>query len=236
MKQPQNLKQCIFHQQLMKYTSNDKSHLQCDVPTQRGYLRSTQRGYLRSNQRVTSTQKVTTPIKRVAAPTYARGHISEMSRNKYFIEWMNNVTSQKLQNIAGIGPKISKSIIASRPFVSEMDIMNVNLIGNKRFNSLKQEANKYYDMTYDIRDTSTKSHNKIKSKKSRNDYFIEWMNNATSQELQNICGIGPKISQAIIASRPFVSEMDIMNVNMIGNKRFNAFKQEANTHYDMKYK
>jgi competence protein ComEA len=50
------------------------------------------------------------------------------------------------------------------------------------------------------------------------------LNTATDQELQALPGVGPKMSQDIIAARPFKSLEDLKNVKGIGEAKFNKLK------------
>jgi DNA uptake protein ComE-like DNA-binding protein len=85
----------------------------------------------------------------------------------------------------------------------------------------------------EINNDQNGSSNELISKKSRDEHFIVWINNTTKQQLQSVKGVGPKIAHSIIASRPFISEMDIMDVRLIGKVIFNALKQEANMNYNI---
>jgi competence ComEA-like helix-hairpin-helix protein len=53
------------------------------------------------------------------------------------------------------------------------------------------------------------------------------INSASTEELDNITGIGSVIAQNIINSRPFNSVDDLVNVNRIGNKTLEKIKAQG---------
>ncbi|HRZ87832.1 MAG TPA: ComEA family DNA-binding protein, partial [bacterium] len=59
------------------------------------------------------------------------------------------------------------------------------------------------------------------------------INTATGEELDRLPGIGPKIASRIVEhrkSRPFREAKDLMNVDGIGEKKYDALKDRITVH------
>jgi competence protein ComEA len=50
---------------------------------------------------------------------------------------INNASEKELMTLPGVGPKIAKEIVASRPFQSIDDLKKVKGVGDKTFDKLK---------------------------------------------------------------------------------------------------
>ncbi len=97
---------------------------------------------------------------------------------------INFASSEELQNLSGIGPKLAEAIIASRPYANVEDLLNVKGIGEKKL--------------ADIQDL----------------IIVEKfnVNTATLEELLILPEMDQELAEAIIKGRPYMEVEDLLNV------------------------
>ncbi len=76
----------------------------------------------------------------------------------------------------------------------------------------------------DIINTPQESNGDVNNGDSTNDGGCISINNATSEELETLNGVGPSTAQKIIDGRPYTKIEDLLNVSGIGEATLNKFK------------
>src|SRR5262249_14316165 len=115
---------------------------------------------------------------------------------------VNSASADELATLPGVGPAISKEIIAGRPFKSVDDLTRV-----KGLTQAKVDA--FRDKVKAVTPPPAKKIN---------------INTATKADLETMPGIGPAKSQAIMDARPFKAVEDLKKVKGIGEATFEEIK------------
>ncbi|ETV89035.1 hypothetical protein H257_00437 [Aphanomyces astaci] len=154
---------------------------------------------------------------------------------------INTASLDVLQTIPGVGPTLSKRIVASRPFHEHVELLAVPGIGPKRFAILGQHllplpAKATGSNTQD-RHTSLSPKEAVipasrssgtrpsKSYDLHNTTFPLALNHASIEMLQLIRGIGPVLGSRIIHSRPFATVDELQSVRGISTTLLQFFRQ-----------
>jgi len=117
---------------------------------------------------------------------------------------INSATSEELQTLPGIGPKLAQLVIDGRPYAKPEDIIRVKGIGEKTFEKMK-------DLIVVGKSEPQASPEEPAVKKVD-------VNSATPEELAALPGLNETIAQAIVAGRPYEKIDDLLNVKGIGPK------------------
>lgn len=141
---------------------------------------------------------------------------------------INTASAQTLQELDGIGEKLSQRIVNYRSengqFDSVENIMDVPGFGYEKFKNVENFIC--------AKETETVTLASVNAEEETSAVVCNAekinINTATVQELQELDGIGEKISRRIVDYRSrhgaFNTIEEIKNVSGIGNKRFDAIK------------
>jgi competence protein ComEA len=153
---------------------------------------------------------------------------------------INTADQKTLEALPGIGPALSKAIIAGRPYKSVDDLKKVKGISDSKLKAIKDKvtvgaaaakpaaagvpavpaaaAQKAATAQKDVSEKASKTASKLAPGQRVN------INTASKEELDALPGIGPAKAQAIIDGRPYNTIEDIMKVKGIKEGIFNKIK------------
>ncbi len=139
---------------------------------------------------------------------------------------LNTADSAALEDLPGVGPAHAKAIIAARPFKSVDDLERVKGLGKARIDALKDlvttdapAAKAGTAKAKATRGATTKDMPKPKAGQK-----VVNLNTASKEELEDLPGIGPVLSDRIIEGRPFKTIEDVMKVKGIKEGEFAKIK------------
>jgi competence protein ComEA len=141
---------------------------------------------------------------------------------------LNTADSAALEDLPGVGPAHAKAIIAARPFKSVDDLERVKGLGKSRIDALKDlvttdapaaKAGTAKTVAKTTGGATTKNMPKAKAGQK-----VVNLNTASKEELEDLPGIGPVLSDRIIEGRPFKTIEDVMKVKGIKDGEFAKIK------------
>lgn len=146
---------------------------------------------------------------------------------------LNTATEEELQELPGIGPARAEAIIKARPFKTVADLKKVDEIPARVYDEIAprltasaapatKSATKPMTKAPAARKAAAKETAKEDDASTQNRKKAALapgrkidLNTASAEELQELPGIGPVRSAAIIKGRPFESAEDVMKVDGI---------------------
>lgn len=165
---------------------------------------------------------------------------------------INSASIQDLKKLDGIGDVKAQAIINERPFNSIDDLLRVKGIGNVTLQKIKKQGlacvassnqnqqnfqnnqnqeqlqtnqNQEISQTDTIFISQKDEQSQLQSKTALQQKIN--LNTATLSQLTKINGIGEKIAQEIISSRPFCSLEDLLKVKGIGPQTLEKIKDQG---------
>jgi competence ComEA-like helix-hairpin-helix protein len=126
---------------------------------------------------------------------------------------INNGTSEEIEKLPGIGPKLAANIIAGRPYRVIDDLDRVKGIGPKMLQKIRP-----YVFIAPMRQQAGLAPKVPQEKPKIN------INLATQKELESLPEIGPKRAEAMIKARPFKSADDLLKIPGIKRAQLEALR------------
>lgn len=159
---------------------------------------------------------------------------------------LNTATAEELQELPGIGPARAEAIMAARPFKSVADLKKVEDVPARVYNEIEPRLIASAAPVVAAREPAPKAMPKAstprakaaakEAEKEDDPAHLNRkkaalapgrkinLNTATADELQELPGIGPVRSAAILKARPFESIEDVMKVDGIKEGIFGQIK------------
>jgi competence ComEA-like helix-hairpin-helix protein len=144
---------------------------------------------------------------------------------------LNTATAEELQELPGIGPARAAAIIKARPFKTAADLKDVDGISTRLYDDLAPRVTvAAASVTSTAKTTAKETMKKAesKAKTAAKDAIGAGgkvdLNTATAEELEELPGIGPTRSAAIIKARPFKTVADLKNVDEVPTRVYNEIE------------
>jgi competence protein ComEA len=159
---------------------------------------------------------------------------------------VNNADTDRLQTLPGVGPALSRAIIDARPFRNYDDLAKVKGLGAVRLDDLRGRVEFGKARAGEVAEkaktkggavaekakvgaVAEKGKGKAATAKEKAKSNLPTgktinINTATTEELDQLFGIGKVRAQAIVDGRPYKTIEDIKNVKGIGEGIFNKIK------------
>jgi competence protein ComEA len=159
---------------------------------------------------------------------------------------LNTATAEELQELPGIGPSRAEAIIKARPFKSVADLKKVDDVPSRVYDEIAPRLAASAPPAVAARPSTKKAMPKpatprakaaVKEAEKEDDPAHQDrkktalapgrkinLNTATAEDLQELPGIGPVRSAAIVKGRPFASIEDVMKVDGIKEGIFGQIK------------
>ncbi|HEY2155326.1 MAG TPA: helix-hairpin-helix domain-containing protein [Isosphaeraceae bacterium] len=132
---------------------------------------------------------------------------------------LNTATADELQELPGVGPSRAAAIVKARPFKSVADLKDVAGIPARVYDDLAPRVT-VASVTSTVKTTAKETMKKAESKaktaarEATTGGKVD-LNTATVEELEELPGIGPARSAAIIKARPFKAVADLKNLEEV---------------------
>ncbi len=138
---------------------------------------------------------------------------------------LNTATADELQELPGIGPSRAAAIIKARPFKAVADLRDVDGISTRLYDDLAPRVTVTASTARKpAREPMKKAESKARTAGGAPTTGKVDLNTATAEELEELPGIGPARSAAIIKSRPFKTVADLKNVEEVPARVYNAIE------------
>ena len=121
---------------------------------------------------------------------------------------VNLCSLDELQSIPGVGIVIARRIVAGRPYDNLESISVIQGISSNLMYMFRQRC------------VVSEHHSNSGSSSGQSNIFPLDINDCDLDELLQLPGIGPKLAQRIISSRPFAKIEDLICVNGVGTNLF----------------
>ncbi len=179
------------------------------------------------------------------APVTPKAQEKAKGKAKADLVNVNTASAEELETLPGVGPALSKAIVAGRPYKTMADLGEVKGMGEAKLADLKglvtfstpsattPKAEAAKEKATAKTETATREKmekaeaKKTESSKEKAEARIGSpvnVNTASTEQLETLPGVGPAMSKAIIAGRPYKTMADLGEVKGMGEAKLGALK------------